>query len=417
MSGPGGDERTPDLTAAVLGFRIWNVAADGRLGAVVAGTFWKPGRNEAVCSPFLAESRRSHAAPHPGCNCGFNAYLSHSPKLKTDTTTALGTIGAWGELDVYADGFRAQYAQVLALALPPDGPGSTGARERLERAAEMYGVPLVAVENLRAESLRHASPVDESLKPDPDADSAPAPPRWRPPKRTAPQPAANQPSAGQPLRPVVSVASWKRARGHAIWVRRHATVNASATGVEIGLAPGAAAVADPAPEVEVAAIGARVEAGDCVATVTSAYPAHVIYLCTPVGGTVRGHNTAFRSDLRDGDRAISSAPWLVELDPDDSPLEDAPLLWGRPGVELYRRGVAKQSDADVLTEVRISPAFPRDDFVRLASSGPAAAPILAPHQRTTTTLSPDRGRRAAIMVEHLRPLLQACGEEGSLLAA
>ncbi len=201
-------------------------------------------------------------------------------------------------------------------------------------------------------------------------------------------------------------------------MRRHAAINALDGSVRIGLAPGAAAVADPDPEVLVAPPGSRVEAGDAIASVTAAYPGERIHLLTPVGGKVRRHNGAFAAALRDGDRAVSSAPWLVELEPDDSPLEDAPLLWGRPGVELYRRGVSRQSDAAVLAELVAPPGFDPTAFIPLpAAHTVTSPPPLAPHQRSTTSLSPGEGRRAAIMVEHLRPLLQACGEDGTLLAA
>ena len=127
-------------------------------------------------------------------------------------------------------------------------------------------------------------------------------------------------------------------------------VHARDTDVQIGPAPGATALADPDPEVRVAKAGTEVLAGDCVATISSAYPNHTLHICTPVGGRVLGHNPAFVAQLRDPDRSVSTAPWLFELQPDDSPLEDAPLLWSRPAVELYRRSVARQSDADVLAE-------------------------------------------------------------------
>ena len=123
---------------------------------------------------------------------------------------------------------------------------------------------------------------------------------------------------------------------------------------------------------------------------------------------------AVAAQLRDGDRAVSSAPWLVELDPADSPLEDSPLLWGRPAVEIYRRGVSNQSDADVLDELASVRGFDPGSLQPMAGARVAG---LAPHQIETTSVAPEQGRRAAIMVTHLRPLLQACGEGGALLAA
>lgn len=399
--------RPPDVTDAVLGFRIWSLRLNGRLGAIVAGSIWEPGVNEAACNPGARiGSRQRHRAPYPGCGCGFNAYFSPKGRLSPGSNEVLGAIAAWGEMDVYATGFRAQYAQVIALAQPTGGRGAKASTERLHLAAEQYGVPLVPVAELQAEALRHASPLSPVMLPT-------EPPRKRR-GRSASTPAAPQPPA---LRPVATVATWQIARGHAIWVRRHVTTNALATGVELGLAPGAAAVADPDPDVRVAPLGARVEAGDCVASVAAAYPDRRVHLCTPVAGRVRGHNARFAAQLLDGDRAISSAPWVIEVEPDPSPLEDAPLLWGRPGVEIYRRSVARQSDADVLAELAAPLGFDDSEFISIAPGSTRGLPSLAAHQRRRTSRKPEDGRRAAIMVEHLRPLLQACGEEGTLLAA
>jgi len=416
VSARGGNDRSPDLTEAVLGFRVWALRVDGGLGAMIAGSVWTAGVNEAVCSPDVIPSRRpKHTSPQPGCNCGFNAYFALNPRLRASESVALGAIAAWGEMDVYADGFRAQYAQVIALSAPAGkdgaGIGAVGI-ERLRRAAGRYGVPLVPTDQLRAEALRHASPLSGPMIPEREPPPA-RPARRRRPKRPAPAPAPKSP-APRPLRPAVSVASWKQARGHAIWVRRHVAVNAGADELRLGPAPGAAAIADPGADARVVPVGARVEAGSCVAVVAGAYPGAEMCLRTPVGGTVVAHNTDFARALVDGDRAVSSAPWLVALDPDDAPLEDAPLLWGRPGVELYRRGVSRQSDADVLAELDRPAGL---DPAALQPLPATAVPSLAAHQRATSSRSPADGRRAAIMVEHLRPLLQACGEGGALLAA
>lgn len=427
MSNRGGGEQPPDLTEAVLGFRVWSVAIDGRLGAVVAGSFWTPGVNEAVCDPAVAPSRRRHVAPQPGCNCGFNAYFALRKEIRRHHgSLALGAIAAWGAMDVYADGFRAQYAQVIALARPadPDDEGSPVKfhLQRLERAGARYGVPVVPVGKLRETALAHASPVSKTVlpeakkakkaKPTPRKRPIPAPPPTPAPPGRQPAPALAPASVPSP--PAVAVATWKQARGHGIWIRRHVSVNARESGVEVGLAPGAAALAGAAPEVRVAPISARVAAGACIATVSGAYPGTELHLLTPVGGVVRGHNTAVAAQLRDGDRAVSSAPWLVELEPADSPLEDSPLLWGRPAVEIYRRGVSNQSDADVLDELASVRGFDPGSLQPMAGARVAG---LAPHQIETTSVAPEQGRRAAIMVTHLRPLLQACGEGGALLAA
>ena len=114
-----GGDRSPDLTQPVLGFRIWNLGIQGTLGAIASGSIWERAVNEAVCCPGVTPSKRpKHRSPHPGCVCGFNAYSTLHRKLVPYPRTALGVIAAWGQLDVYRTGFRAEFAQILALALP-----------------------------------------------------------------------------------------------------------------------------------------------------------------------------------------------------------------------------------------------------------------------------------------------------------
>jgi len=384
----------------VLGFRAWTLRVDGGLGALIAGSVWQPGVNEAICSPDVIPSRRPrHTSPQRGCNCGFNAYFALRPELRGSEDTVVGAIAAWGEIDVYADGFRARFAQVIALALPADRSAAVGL-ERRRRAAQRYGVPLVPIKELRDEALQHAAPVAKTMLPGRAGTTA----RRRRPPAPAPSPP-----------PPVAVASWKRASGHSIWVRHHVVVSAGDGELEIAPAPAASALADPLGAVRVAGVGSRVEPDACIATIAAAYPGALIHLRTPVGGRVLGHNPDFIARLRDGDRAAAAAPWLIRLEPDDAPLEDAPLLWGRPGVELYRRSVADRSDAAILAELDPPPGFDAAALESLAAAAPGAP--LAPHQRLTTTLTPAQGRRAAIMCEQLRPLLAACGESAALLAA
>ena len=77
-------------------------------------------------------------------------------------TPAVGAIAAWGEIEVYAAGFRAEYASVIALAHQPSR--SAGAPARLREAARRYGVRLVSLADLEAEAREFALPLaDEAL--------------------------------------------------------------------------------------------------------------------------------------------------------------------------------------------------------------------------------------------------------------
>lgn len=409
MSGEGGEDESPDLTEAVLGFRIWSLGVKGTLGAIAAGSIWSPGVNRAICCPSAVPAKRpAHRSPHPGCVCGFNAFAELNTQLRVQAGIALGAIAAWGEIDVYQTGFRAEYAQVVTLALPPQSSSTRGIDiERVELAAVRYDVPLVPRGELVAEACRHASPVAPSVLPT----AAPAPTR------------TSRAASGSPrssLAPVTRgrarIATWDDARGHGIWVRRHVAARCHKNAVDLGPAPAATALLAPDPEVSTLPLGTRVEAGDVVATIGAAYPGRSIHLLSPLSGTVSGLNPGFAADLLEGDVAVSGAPRLLTLTPDaGAPLDDAPLLWDRPAVELYRQGVLGRSDASVFVELGPPPGFDQGALRPLEQSrSPTSTGRLPlhPHQRFRTSLSPEKGRRAAITVEHLRPLLHASGVAG-----
>lgn len=119
----------PLLSHALPGFRTWMLDPGGTLipytGAVGP---WTPGVNTASCGRGAA-----HEAPGEGCTCGIYAFHDMHRQLRGEPF--VGAIAAWGDMEVYRDGFRARHATVLALA----GDASAPAR----RAAERYGVPIV----------------------------------------------------------------------------------------------------------------------------------------------------------------------------------------------------------------------------------------------------------------------------------
>jgi hypothetical protein len=76
----------------------------------------------------------------------------------------VGAIAAWGEIEVYAAGFRAEYASVIALARKPSGRPEPPAR--LREAARRYRVRIVPPDRLKAEASEFALPLpDEALPP------------------------------------------------------------------------------------------------------------------------------------------------------------------------------------------------------------------------------------------------------------
>jgi hypothetical protein len=74
----------------------------------------------------------------------------------------VGAIAAWGEIEVYAAGFRAEYAAVIALVQPSR---STGPPARLREAARRYRVRLVSLADLEAEVREFALPLPDEVLP------------------------------------------------------------------------------------------------------------------------------------------------------------------------------------------------------------------------------------------------------------
>ena len=166
----------PDYIEPIVGFRAWHADGGdlvpwsaGRAGA------WQPGVNEAKC--LHRPPSPNHRAPVGECSCGLYALASATDARLHPGSEAVGAIAAWGDVEVHRTGFRAQYAAVVALALP----GWCEARhaDALRAAAARYRVPLVPVGGLVAVALEHGRPVgfDAIVTPPPETiDTRPPPP-------------------------------------------------------------------------------------------------------------------------------------------------------------------------------------------------------------------------------------------------
>jgi hypothetical protein len=158
---------TPDFTSAVAGYRAWQLGLGGVLFplALPATPPWEPTLNRARCFA----GHEAHAAPATNCKCGLHAL--HDPddgRLKLGHP-AVGAIAAWGEIEVYAAGFRAEYASVIALVHEPSR--STGPPALLREAARRYGVRLVSLADLGAEASEFALPLPDNVLPKLDHES------------------------------------------------------------------------------------------------------------------------------------------------------------------------------------------------------------------------------------------------------
>jgi hypothetical protein len=151
----------PDFSFAVVGYRAWQLAPGGFLFplALPAAPPWEPGVNRAHC--LAPRGHDAHAAPGRHCRCGLHAlHDPHDGRLKLGHA-AVGAIAAWGEIEVYATGLRAEYASVVTLAQPPSRSPAPPAR--LREAARRYGVPLVPFAALGPEARRFALPLPDEV--------------------------------------------------------------------------------------------------------------------------------------------------------------------------------------------------------------------------------------------------------------
>ncbi len=151
----------PVYSECVIGFRSWYAGSDHTLwpaGWVPAASEarsvhrpWRAGPNTAACP--LAD----HLAPDRHCTCGLYAGFDVPAP---EHGFVVGAVAAWGLVQVHRDGFRAEHAQITALA---DDPARTGARA----IAARYGVALVAPGLLELEAQRHGRAVTLRTDPQP----------------------------------------------------------------------------------------------------------------------------------------------------------------------------------------------------------------------------------------------------------
>lgn len=147
----------PDLTEPIVGYRAWHVSSDGSLrpwSASAAGA-WVRGVNTAKC--LVKPGVAGHVAPMRRCSCGLYALSNLRDRRLHADGQVVGAIVAWGDIELHATGFRAEKAMIVALGVPMRcGPAH---RERLRRASERYGVPLISMNVLPAAAGEYGRPV------------------------------------------------------------------------------------------------------------------------------------------------------------------------------------------------------------------------------------------------------------------
>jgi hypothetical protein len=159
------DIEAPDLIEAVIGFRQWRLTHDG-LRSIACDELWSGPVMVARC---LADP--AHFAPASDCSCGIYARYDPCPRTGSAGTCdyVAGAVVMWGAIELHATGMRAEHCRIVALALPLS---RWGKRERVQRVAREFGVPVVPSRTLRKVASEHGAPVPRSLRP---------PREWLPP--------------------------------------------------------------------------------------------------------------------------------------------------------------------------------------------------------------------------------------------
>lgn len=347
----------PDFTAPVLGYRAWDVRADGTLypwSATAAGP-WRPGLNTARCLNSLGEPS-AHRPPGPSCSCGIYGLTDVTDGRLLEHLGphgAIGAVAAWGEMEVHRGGFRAELACVLALAEPPDL--SRFRRGRLQRAADAYGVPLVPYAELEAVARLDGSPLPAGLVAPDDDGGGPAPSRGIDPEwHVWAQPGDGLVRVGitAPLAREVALAE----------------------GTTTGAAPSAPDRFGPA-ESDPLAAGRAVETGDVLLELPAAGGA--IAVLSPVAGRVALVNADPGSLLHDP----LETGWLVAVEPADWVRDAAGLQWG-PAAAVAYRAALRAAGRDAFAEIRVATLAARPRLrdwrdVKAAVAGLGSAPRFA----------------------------------------
>lgn len=131
-----------------LGFRVWSYSRDSGILALCPVAYsnhhWKPGVNRAFCAKGPGGGWRSHAAPAKGCTCGLHIYHKVETCNYFSGSLLHGVVIGWGKIALHPDGFRAQYARILALGCNDDTPMVA------TEIAQRYRVPLIPTDKLQS---------------------------------------------------------------------------------------------------------------------------------------------------------------------------------------------------------------------------------------------------------------------------
>jgi hypothetical protein len=136
----------------------------------LARTPWEAGTVTAECVPSVRAARglwreasdHDGPAPDPGCVCGIYALFEPSRyRGRERMTVARGAVVLWGRIELHHRGMRAEFARVVALALPRD----RHAARLIARVAARLDVEAVPSRDLGSAALAYGRPIAPDLVP------------------------------------------------------------------------------------------------------------------------------------------------------------------------------------------------------------------------------------------------------------
>jgi hypothetical protein len=153
----------PCVPGPIVGARFWIVDLSPTAPALLASP--RGGRWLSSGRPTAAHCDSGCSAPpSTACSCGIYAFHPWSRAFDPSAVsgrevgegvwTIWGEVEAWGAMEVYEDGFRAQYARPASLFIP--SLVSRDVRMRIEEVARAHQVPCLRERTLIGRRRRPA---------------------------------------------------------------------------------------------------------------------------------------------------------------------------------------------------------------------------------------------------------------------
>lgn len=133
----------------ILGVRGWEIKSN-RLVAISDKSFvWQPGSNKARCNSYSnsCPCEMNILTAFQNHHCGFNASYGYNRYIINEGI--VGVIAGAGKVQLHANGFRSEYAQVLGL-LHPDPERNINFRSSFEKRLK---IKLYQIQNKKYEQL------------------------------------------------------------------------------------------------------------------------------------------------------------------------------------------------------------------------------------------------------------------------